>query len=235
MLEYFSRRDFIKKSFSMGISLPFVTQIMLTGCRSSSKEDEPTVAEGSVYGGDLDGAKLAITTLASDTNSTVYGRIKLDGISKEIAFTPGTEIEKAIELMDQTDDTNYYRITLVDLDDQIQQAEAAVTELTDKFHIMVTANGNTITLDILRSVLPARTAGVYDESSPLKSPLVIFAVTVLIILSATLLFIAGQMALCALAGGTSTWTTSTVVILGGTFSKITFKCVQPTGGDGSGG
>ncbi len=72
--------------------------------------------------------------------------------------------------------------------DQVKQAEAAVTELTDRFHIIVTAPGSTIALDVPKSMVPTSAAGPTTSVTRLP-PILIFAITVAIILAATLLFI----------------------------------------------
>ncbi|MBH2018349.1 MAG: hypothetical protein I8H91_02040 [Burkholderiales bacterium] len=229
MGERIDRRNFVKKAVFMGVGL----QLILAGCGSGSEEYSPSIAEGSIKGGALDGAALAITTLPSgnDAKSPLLGRLTLGGITTGLTFTGDGQIAQALELIDQTADTNRYRITLLSPDDQVMTAEAAVTQLLDKYHIIVNANGSQIAFDIPQSVVNARVAE--SASSEIRpSPLggvLIFALVVLIICVAALLYLAGQIALCHYAGGIASFTTSTVLIFGTPWTKISFECRRPTG------
>ncbi len=115
--EYIHRRAFVKKALAMGIGLPFFTQIILEGC--GTQEEKSDIIEGSAHGGALDGATFTLATLPNNTNSALSGRITLGNITTEIAFTADNQIEQALVLIDQTADTNRYRITLMDPDDQL--------------------------------------------------------------------------------------------------------------------
>jgi hypothetical protein len=225
---------------STGLAALGVAPAALWGCGGGNGGEQnlpPSIADGSIKGTTLDGARIALTSITqtSNLNEPVLGRVVLNQQVLPVSVTVSSDILEAFTLVGVTGNVARYQSTFYDSGMVRHPVETTVTELADGYLVTVSIDTGSASLMIPLSLLPqtalAKTSSVRVKPAQGWEEVLIFTVIVLAAswLLAQLIDLA-KMALCLAQGGT--YYESTIGVVNtpdGQQWGVTAVCKRPTG------